>query len=350
MTILTAVALAVAIGTLVAAVVLGRRSAASLATERTRAADLQAKLEQTTAERQELQSAAAAAETRATDAETRAAEAASDTARAAKRADESDRAAKRAEAQAKVEADKAEHSKQRLAEIEKRLAESEQRHGRSARTAAQPRPEQTPAQQAHGEAAGSEAGNSEPGDAESSGTGDAESSGTSPRSHTRGLPASAAADLHAALWNLERVRLEREWREIAGEPASLPVPWDGTVGAALAVELELIREVVGTPSQLDRSAGGPVDPAVAATTCRLAGELLRTLARTGEELVVTVTGPAEVRVAVAADPATPRPDTTALRGLADAAGATVEISDEPGGWQATVMVPAGVTVRPAAGS
>src|SRR5262245_58863232 len=52
----------------------------------------------------------------------------------------------------------------------------------------------------------------------------------------------AAAD---TLWELERVRLEREWREFTGIPTPLPESWDGSIRAALAVELELIREVIG---------------------------------------------------------------------------------------------------------
>src|SRR5262245_57358643 len=46
----------------------------------------------------------------------------------------------------------------------------------------------------------------------------------------------AAAD---TLWELERVRLEREWREVTGIPVPLPQPWDGSIRAALAVELEI---------------------------------------------------------------------------------------------------------------
>ena len=62
------------------------------------------------------------------------------------------------------------------------------------------------------------------------------------------LSASAQA---AAIWRLERLRLEREWREIAGVAVPVPVAWDDPVAAALAVELELIRESIGTPGRLE---------------------------------------------------------------------------------------------------
>jgi hypothetical protein len=156
--------------------------------------------------------------------------------------------------------------------------------------------------------------------------------------HAPKAPASRAQA--QALWHLERIRLEREWREIAGPSAPLPVPWDGTVGAALAVELELIREIIGTPSRLEIGAGhGIADPVAATSTARIAGELLRCLARTGEELVVTMVGPSEVRVAVAVEPGAGSPDVEALARLASAAGGTVEVSADDEGLQALVTIP-----------
>ncbi|MDA8268167.1 MAG: hypothetical protein M0013_07315 [Actinomycetota bacterium] len=159
--------------------------------------------------------------------------------------------------------------------------------------------------------------------------------------HAPKAPASQARAQAQALWHLERIRLEREWREIAGPSAPLPVPWDGTVGAALAVELELIREIIGTPSRLEIGAGhGIADPVAATSTARIAGELLRCLARTGEELVVTMVGPSEVRVAVAVEQGAGSPDVEALARLANAAGGTVEVSAGDEGLQALVTIPA----------
>jgi hypothetical protein len=103
------------------------------------------------------------------------------------------------------------------------------------------------------------------------------------------------AGIAEAFWALERVRIEREWRDVAGPTAPLPAVWDGTVQAALAVELEIIREVVGTPSSLDGSnssapdpAGSPPQPSLVAPAARLGGELVRELARSGDELFVDI--------------------------------------------------------------
>lgn len=107
------------------------------------------------------------------------------------------------------------------------------------------------------------------------------------------------------LWELYRVRCEREWGEIAGTTTELPVPWDGTFTAAIAVELEAIREGIGTPGRLTTEGSGGQDvgdPLTAMIVTFLAGELLRRLARIGEELVVQVT-PAGVDVLMAAGPA-----------------------------------------------
>lgn len=109
----------------------------------------------------------------------------------------------------------------------------------------------------------------------------------------------------AVLWELYRVRCEREWGEIAGTTTELPVPWDGTCTAAIAVEVEAIREGIGTPGRLTTEGSGVQgagDPLTAMIVTFLAGELLRRLARIGEELVVQVT-PAGVDVLVAGGPA-----------------------------------------------
>ena len=72
----------------------------------------------------------------------------------------------------------------------------------------------------------------------------------------------------APLWELERLRTERTWAELAGPSVPLPVPWDGTVWAAVAIELEMIREEIGTPSRLEpasRTRPTTPRPAVVAT-------------------------------------------------------------------------------------
>jgi hypothetical protein len=103
-----------------------------------------------------------------------------------------------------------------------------------------------------------------------------------------------------ALWQLERVRAEREWADVVGPGVDLPRVWDGGLVPVVEAELSVIREVMGTPSRLaeDPSAGGSAaegsaeepDAAGAVLRARLAVEVLRRLARTGEEMVV-VAGP-----------------------------------------------------------
>lgn len=93
----------------------------------------------------------------------------------------------------------------------------------------------------------------------------------------------------AVLWQLERLRCEREWSEVVGPGVPLPVEWDETLGAVLATEMAIVREVIGTPGEVEVSAPVPLsDLPQAATTVRLGVELVRTLARSGEEMVVSV--------------------------------------------------------------
>lgn len=85
---------------------------------------------------------------------------------------------------------------------------------------------------------------------------------------------------------LERVRVEREWYEVAGPGIELPFPWDGSLAVGVATELAIIREVTGTPSELSTASTRPLyDP----TGLRVACEFLRCLARYGDEMSVEVT-------------------------------------------------------------
>ncbi len=313
MTVLLAAVGAIAIAAAIAAAVSGHRRSRQLAVERTLVEQLRAQLGSETRARAALQEQATAASDRASTAVERAAA-------AEQRADDADTRATEAEQRADDAEARAADAERRAGEAAEHAAVAERRAGHDgARTtgagaatgSGSVRPEQSPAHLA-------------PHD---------------PRTHAAASQTSQAQE--QALWHLERIRLEREWREIAGPSAPLPVPWDGTVGAALAVELELIREIIGTPSRLEIGAGhGVADPIAATSTARIAGELFRCLARTGEELVVTMVGPSEVRVAVAVEPGAGIPDIEALDRLARAAGGTVEVSAGDEGLQALVKIPA----------
>jgi hypothetical protein len=102
--------------------------------------------------------------------------------------------------------------------------------------------------------------------------------------------AGAGPSAPQAVWELERLRIEREWLDVVGPGIDLPQEWDGTIAAVVATELAVIRETIGTPSELTlRSPTAPPNPAVAAVTARISVEMLRTLARSGEEMDVVLT-------------------------------------------------------------
>lgn len=133
-----------------------------------------------------------------------------------------------------------------------------------------------------------------------------------------------------AVWELERVRAEREWLDVVGPGVPLPVPWDGTVGALVATELAVIREVVGTPSEVvHRGQGRPTSPAVAAAVARLGVELVRSLARSGEAMVVEI-GDDSVVIVQLVPIGEPVPDVSLLSSVAERAGLslTAETDEE----------------------
>lgn len=133
----------------------------------------------------------------------------------------------------------------------------------------------------------------------------------------RSATGSAGAD---AVWGMERFRVEREWLDVVGPGVPLPVPWDGSLAPVVATELSVIREVMGTPSDLALDSPARLDdPVRACGLARLGVELLRTLARSGEPMEVTVAGE-ELRVAQAPAPGEAPPDLGALAEAARAAG------------------------------
>lgn len=132
--------------------------------------------------------------------------------------------------------------------------------------------------------------------------------------------AGAESGAARAVWELERLRVEREWLDVVGPGVPLPVEWDGTIAAVIATELSVIREVIGTPSDLSvQSPPRPASPASAAVSARVGVEMLRTLARSGEEMGVTVDREA-VTVTQPLYPGDPPPEVAALAEVARSAG------------------------------
>ena len=131
-----------------------------------------------------------------------------------------------------------------------------------------------------------------------------------------------------AVWELERVRAEREWLDVVGPGVPLPVPWDGSIGAVVATELAVIREVVGTTSEVThRGEGRPASPAVGAAVARLGVELVRSLARSGEEMAVEI-GDGSVTVVQLIPAGEPVPDVSALSAVAERAGLSLSVETD----------------------
>jgi hypothetical protein len=138
----------------------------------------------------------------------------------------------------------------------------------------------------------------------------------------------AASPGARAVWELERVRAEREWLDVVGPGIPLPVPWDGSVGAVVATELAVIREVVGTTSEVThRGEARPTSPAVAAAVARLGVELVRALARSGEEMSVEI-GDGSVTVVQLVPIGEPPPDISVLSGVAERAGLSLSVETD----------------------
>jgi hypothetical protein len=274
------------------------RRSASAGDERSRAERLETELG-TSAEQLRLAELRAAEETKRRVEAGEAADAAVREARAASA--QADRRAEESAAQV-------EKARRHLEEAERRAADAEKRAARRGRR------QQDKAESARGTA-------------ESSGPG--------------GMPVADVAD---ALWDLERLRLEREWYAIGGLAMPMPAGWDGADGtdlsAAVAVELEVIREVVGTPGHLyPPSQPVTADPATAIVITRLAGELMRTLARGGLELRVSIEDDDELAVAVATEAEETAEDLSRLATAASRAGGRLDVQTVDDGVKVEVRLP-----------
>lgn len=138
------------------------------------------------------------------------------------------------------------------------------------------------------------------------------------------------SDAARAAWELERLRVQREWLDVVGPGVELPVAWDGTIAAVVATELSVIREVIGTPSELSvQDPPQPASPAKAAVTARVSVEMLRALARSGEEMDVRMDREA-LSVTQPLYPGDEAPDLAALASVAAAAGLDLTVVVEDG--------------------
>jgi len=95
----------------------------------------------------------------------------------------------------------------------------------------------------------------------------------------------------AALWELELMRQDRVWRTFAPleePPVPAPAPSSG-LWTLLEMELDELRDVVGTPSTLS---GGPPDPdrLAALATLRLAQEVMHAVGKRADDLRLDVSG------------------------------------------------------------
>ncbi len=172
------------------------------------------------------------------------------------------------------------------------------------------------------------------------------SAGPAPLTATAPAPAdrvdtnSQSAVAAEPLLELERLRLEREWADIVGASTPLPVPWDGSVRSVVAVELDIIREVIGTPSRIEPGpTSRPAEPAAAVATVRLATEILRRLAKSGEEITVTFATDTEVTMAIAVEGNEVKPDLSDLTTTAAELGGRVTFLETDEGFEAQLSVP-----------
>jgi hypothetical protein len=101
----------------------------------------------------------------------------------------------------------------------------------------------------------------------------------------------SAGDARAAgLWTLERIRQSR----LAGTPSLRPTSGPGIdiatdLRTAVALELELLREEVGTYAEISHvDLGNPVSPGEALAVLRIVQELAAALAKRADELRITI--------------------------------------------------------------
>ena len=143
-----------------------------------------------------------------------------------------------------------------------------------------------------------------------------------------------------ALLDLERLRVEREWGEVTGTAEALPAPWDGSLQAAIAAELEIVREVIGVPTRVEPSGPSRLPmPRATAGAARLTSEILRTLAKVGEELAVSFDPDGAVIIRVATMRADLEPNLVPFGGVAAALGGDLSVHSTTDGFEARLCLP-----------
>lgn len=153
-----------------------------------------------------------------------------------------------------------------------------------------------------------------------------------------------AGDARAAgLWTLERIRQNR----LAGTPSLQRSTGPGIdiatdLRAALAVELELLREDVGTYAEvIEVDLGDPVSPREALAVLRVVQELAASLAKRADELRITVErdGDAALVTVVASGWSEAAPNHGILERGVSALNGTLELRSEAEVLTAAVRIP-----------
>ncbi|MGZ4756943.1 MAG: hypothetical protein ACXWA9_18715 [Acidimicrobiia bacterium] len=153
-----------------------------------------------------------------------------------------------------------------------------------------------------------------------------------------------AGDARAAgLWSLERLRQSR----LAGTPTLRATSGPGINLAAdlrdaIALELELMREEVGTYAEVgDVELGNPVSPREALAVLRVVQELAAALAKRSDELKITIERDGDAaRVTVRATGwSEAAPNHTTLQQCVAALDGTLELRPEAGMLVAEVRIP-----------
>ena len=115
----------------------------------------------------------------------------------------------------------------------------------------------------------------------------------------------------------------------------------------VAVELEIIREVIGTPSLIENApVPGPAQPtvAMAVATSRLATEIFRRLAKAGEEITVSFDADTDFTMAIAIEGPGLDPDLSRLSATAAELGGQLSWTPSPGRFEARLRLPPHSTV------